>query len=43
MLIVITIAETPPFIKKALKFLSITETSELISTLSIHPKEGTVI
>jgi len=43
MLIMITIAETPPFIKKALKFLSTIERSELISYLSIHPKEGAII
>ncbi len=43
MLIMITIAETPPFIKEALKFLSTTERSELISYLSIHPKEGAII
>jgi hypothetical protein len=39
----ITIAETPSFIKKALKLLSTTERSELISYLSIHPKEGAII
>ena len=39
----IAIAETQPFIKKALKLLSSSERSELISYLSIHPKEGVII
>ncbi|MFT5521740.1 MAG: hypothetical protein ACI9IA_002345 [Enterobacterales bacterium] len=43
MKVVITIAETPPFIKKALKLLSSSERNELISYLSLHPKEGTII
>lgn len=39
----ITIADTPPYVKKALKLLSSTERNELISYLSLHPKEGVVI
>lgn len=39
----ITIAETPPFIKKSLRLLSSSERNELISYLSIHPKEGAII
>jgi len=39
----ITIAETPPYIRKAEKFLSSAERTELISYLSVHPKAGVVV
>jgi len=39
----ITVAETLPYIKKSKKLLSSDERSELISYLSIHPKEGVII
>ncbi|MCP4493674.1 MAG: type II toxin-antitoxin system RelE/ParE family toxin [Gammaproteobacteria bacterium] len=39
----ITIAETPPFIRKAQKLLSSSERNGLVSYLSIHPKEGVII
>jgi len=39
----ITIAETPPYSRKADKLLSSTEKDELISYLSAHPKSGALI
>jgi hypothetical protein len=39
----ITIAETPPYSRKADKLLSTAERSELISYLSSHPKAGVLI
>jgi hypothetical protein len=43
LLFMITIAETPPYSKKADRLLSTTERSELISYLSEHPKAGVLI
>ena len=39
----ITIAETPPYSRKANKLLSDEERSELLSYLSSHPKSGVLI
>lgn len=39
----ITIAETPPFSRKAEKLLTSAERTELISYLSTHPKAGIMV
>ncbi len=39
----ITIAETPPYIRKAEKLLTLAERTELISYLSVHPKAGVIV
>ena len=39
----ITLAKTPPFVNKALKLLSSSERNELITYLSLHPKDGVII